>query len=409
MKNLFSSRKTSIILVLFTVIFLLIIPFAAAQQDVFTKTLGAVHTLMENKPLMFAMLFFLFFFLLYAIFALGLSRSKAFADEGKLKKNGKIVALTLSGIVVLSVFFSAGPGQVLIRAREIAHQFNILFAVFLAILICGIFRYLFDDVEIGGKNIRNFMTLFGLGFALIMFGTLGDRPMFTGIGTALATVLVVIAIFYLIASMGGEEDEVHYNIRAAIPRDYNDRTDEERNEVRTRIRNDLDPIITGSMRDLREGHDRLTNASGEIMENTRNLQNEVQQLIQRNEQLSQRMAAREAAEENIRQLTDIRDQIRDLVRRMNVFNQNLQHTMREKNSTIENGVNQFNDELAHGTRDAIGRTEERLENAINEALDYITNKDSELTRDLTTKYEELHHLHDQLLDDTEDLDRRTRE
>ncbi|MBD3259100.1 hypothetical protein GF371_00550 [Candidatus Woesearchaeota archaeon] len=407
MKNLFNSRRTTIILVLFTVIFLFSIPFASA--DVFTDTLGMVHSLMENKPLMFAMLFFLFFFLLYGLFAVGLSRSKVFSEDGKLKKSGKIVALTLSGIVVLSVFFSAGPGQVLTRAREIAHQFNIFFAILLSVLICGIFRYLFDDVEIAGKNLRNFMTLFGLGFALTMFGTLGGRPMFTGIGTALITILAVIAVFYLIMSMGEEEDEVHYNIRAAVPRDYNDRTDQERSEVRTRIRNDVNPMINASMRDMQEGHDRLTNTAGELMDNSRSLKEDIQELIQRNEQLSQRMAARTAAEENIRNLTDLRSRINELVRKINVFNQNLQHTMREKSTTIDNGLNQFNDELAHGTREGITRTEERLENAINQALDYITNKDAELTRDLTTKYEEINHLYQQLLDDTEDLDRRTRE
>jgi len=405
-----SSRKQSfvILLVLTTLILLLTIPFASAQQDVFSQTLEGVHKLMDNKPMMFAILFFLFYFLLYGIFAIGLSRSKAFSPEGKLTKTGKTICLTMSGIVVLSVFFVAGPGQVLIRAREIAHQFNIFFAVILSVLIAAIFRYIFDSQEINGVNMRNIMTIFGLALALQMFGSIGGRPLFTGLGTTLFVILAIYAILKMFAG-GREEDEMHYNIRGAIPRDYNNRTDEERNEVRERVRRDLNPMIESSMNEMHTIHQRLHGESEEVMNNTRELERNTQELIERNEQLSQRMTARSSAEINIQQLQRLRTNVRDIIRRVNVFTQQVHHTMNERDTVINNGVNQFNQEVGQGTREGITRTEDRLEVAINEGLNYIHNKSHELNTSLITRYEEQHHTYDQLLNDTEDLDRRTRE
>jgi hypothetical protein len=402
-----SSRKQSFVILL--VLFILItIPTVAAQQDVFSQTLSGVHKLMENKPIMFAILFFLFFFLLYGIFALGLSRSKAFSPEGKLTKTGKTICLTMSGIVVLSVFFVAGPGQVLIRAREIAHQFNIFFAVVLSVLIAAIFRYIFDAEEVKGKNLRTFMTIFGLALALQMFGTLGGRPLLTGLATAIFIILAVYGIIYLIGG-GREEDEVHYNIRAAIPRGFNDSTNEEQNEVRERVRNDLNPMIEASLNEMHTTHQRVHGEAEELMNNTREMENNTQQLIERNEELSQRMTARAEAEILIQQLQRFRTNVRDFVRQVNVFMQQVHHTMTERETIINNGTNQFNQEVGSGTREGITRAETRMENAINEGLNYVHNKSHEFNTSLTTRFEELHHTFDQLLNETEDLDRRTRE
>ncbi|MBW2987337.1 hypothetical protein KY336_02190 [Candidatus Woesearchaeota archaeon] len=405
-----SSRKQSfvILIVLSILIILLIVPSAAAQNDVFSQTLAGVHKVMENKPIMFAILFFLFFFLLYGIFALGLTRSKAFSPEGKLTKTGKTICLTMSGIVVLSVFFVAGPGQVLIRAKEIAHQFNVFFAVILSVLIAAIFRYIFDSEEINGKNMRTFMTVFGLALAFQMFGSLGGKPMFTGLGTTIFIILAVYGTIYLLGG-GREEDEVHYNIRAAIPRGYNDSTDEEREEVRERVRHDMNPMIENSRTEMNTVHERLNNESEELMNNTRELENNTQQLMERNEELSQRMAARAEAEILIQQLQRLRTDVRDMVRRVNVFTQQVHHTMTERNTVIENGINQFNDEVSQGSREGITRAETRMETAINDGLNYIHNKSHEFNTSLTTRFEELHHTFDQLLNETEDLDRRTRE
>ncbi|MBW3010894.1 hypothetical protein KY326_01605 [Candidatus Woesearchaeota archaeon] len=182
---------------------------ALAQLDAIAAPFKSLIGMLKNDNIVFGVLFFLFFILLYAAFVGGLNTIPAFKSEeaGKFTKNAKIVALTLSGITVLSTFFVAGRTDVLAHAKRIASMFNLFFAVLLSVILFFIVRHTFKgEGEIFGIESKNLMSILSLALALFVFGTIGDSGWAIGMGMTIFMITMIVVIAYAFGSLGGRDE-----------------------------------------------------------------------------------------------------------------------------------------------------------------------------------------------------------
>ncbi|MBD3259223.1 hypothetical protein GF371_01170 [Candidatus Woesearchaeota archaeon] len=182
-----------------------IIPSVSAQIrfEILDQTLGQLHKILQTDTIVFAVLVFLFFFLMYGIFAIGLKQSKISGEKGKLTKNGKVIALSLAGIVILSTFFVRN--NVLSFAKNtLAPQFNLFFAIILSVLIFMLFRWFGKQTFDKRPDMANVFGIFSVGLALSMFGAIGEAKWAEGLGLAL---IIISAVWLLVLIISGTAEE----------------------------------------------------------------------------------------------------------------------------------------------------------------------------------------------------------
>ncbi|MBW3017799.1 carboxypeptidase-like regulatory domain-containing protein [Candidatus Woesearchaeota archaeon] len=226
-------------LVSILIVFIISIPSASAQIkfDVLDKTLGQFHKILGMDGVVFGVLVFLFFFLMYGIFALGLSRSKAFSKDGKLTKNAKVVALSLAGIVILSTFF-VRKNVLSFAKNTLAPQFNLFFAVILSVLMFMLFRWLGRQTFRNRQDMADVFGIFSVGLALSMFGAIGEAKWAEGLGLVLIIISAIWLLVLILAGSGEDRDE----------RRRRDEGDERRRREEGRV-----ATIYGTGRDMNTG------------------------------------------------------------------------------------------------------------------------------------------------------------
>ncbi|MBW2987827.1 carboxypeptidase-like regulatory domain-containing protein, partial [Candidatus Woesearchaeota archaeon] len=196
-------------LVSFLIVSLLSIPFASAAPldfKILDQTIGQLHKILGMDAVVFGILVFLLFFLLYGIFALGLSRSRLGGDNGRLNKNGKIIALSLAGVIIVSTFF-VRKNVLAFAKNRLAPQFNLFFAVILSVLMFMLFRWLGQQTFRDREDMANVFGIFAVGLALSMFGAIGNARWAEGIGLTLIIISAIWLLVLLISGAGGPDDE----------------------------------------------------------------------------------------------------------------------------------------------------------------------------------------------------------
>lgn len=179
---------------------------AAAELEGLAAPFNALVGMIKNDYIVFGVLFFLFFILLYSVFLGGLNTIPAFksGEPGKYNKNAKIVALTLSGITVLSTFFVLGRTDVIEHAKRIASMFNLFFAVLLSVVLFFIVRHTFKgEGKIFGIDSKNLMSILSLALALYVFGTIGQSAWALGMGMTIFIITMIVVIIFALSGLGG--------------------------------------------------------------------------------------------------------------------------------------------------------------------------------------------------------------
>jgi hypothetical protein len=196
-----------LVLVSFLIVSLLSIPFASAAVDfkILDQTLGQLHKILGMDTVVFGILVFLLFFLLYGVFALGLSRSRLGGDNGRLNRNGRIIAISLAGVVIISTFF-VRKNVLSFAKTKLAPQFNLFFAVILGVLMFMLFRWLGQQTFRDREDMANVFGIFAVGLALSMFGAIGNARWAEGIGLTLIIISAIWLLVLLISGAGGPDD-----------------------------------------------------------------------------------------------------------------------------------------------------------------------------------------------------------
>ncbi|MCK4670021.1 MAG: apolipoprotein A1/A4/E family protein [Nanoarchaeota archaeon] len=228
-------RKKCLVLFLGMIISLSIFSYSAmAQLDALAAPFKGLVDILKNDNIVFGILFFLFFILLYAVFVGGLNTIPSFKSEeaGKFTKNAKIVALTLSGITVLSTFFVLGRTDVLAHAKRIASMFNLFFAVILSVFFFFIIRHTFKgEGTIWGLETKNLMSVLALVLALYVFGTIGQSAWALGMGMSIFVITGIVVLGFALSGLG-RADEAPAAMGAApyVPRGIDDVFGEQREQ-----------------------------------------------------------------------------------------------------------------------------------------------------------------------------------
>src|SRR3989344_5513081 len=102
------------------------------------QAVSGILVAISNKSFASLVFTFLIFILMYSILARLLART---IGQGQVTKSVKAIALTMSGIIVLSLFFGATETQFIQRVSQIASTISTLFGFVAGFFVFFLFRY----------------------------------------------------------------------------------------------------------------------------------------------------------------------------------------------------------------------------------------------------------------------------
>ncbi|MBW3017738.1 hypothetical protein KY325_01110, partial [Candidatus Woesearchaeota archaeon] len=149
-----------------------------------------------SKSVSFVVLFVLFWILLYGIFNTALSKA---LKVDKLTKMHKMISFSLGGVIMFSLFFVVK--NPFARMVSIAGSMNMLFAIFISIIVFLCMKYMWNregDQE-GGRG--NFSSLLAAFVALMLFSGLARGV--TGISGLAATMQIIVGVILVLVVAGG--------------------------------------------------------------------------------------------------------------------------------------------------------------------------------------------------------------
>jgi len=163
---------------------------------------------------------FLVFLLMYGIFAKLLTKV---LDKGKPSRATKGAALSISGIVVLSLFYGLSQAQFFLRIQGIAGAISTVFGLVVGFFVFVLFRFgLFKDEEkkkeeLWGMGLRDIMSVLGAACALWTAGVIGNNGTLLAFGIILFFISAIVFIMALVSGFGGEEKR---NVHGDCVTDY---------------------------------------------------------------------------------------------------------------------------------------------------------------------------------------------
>jgi len=179
-------------------IILLSLPAVLAQngvQGALTGIFSSLQTILEVDELKFGLTFIAFFIILYGIFAAGLQIVPAFKDDGKLSRNGKLVAVGFSLLGNVGVFLSSN-GRPADAVANLLSAFGFYAAIFVGIIIFLMLYFALKDTEFFKERVWELLICY-LGIALLLGGTIVPAPE----AKAWGVVALTIGIVFLIISL----------------------------------------------------------------------------------------------------------------------------------------------------------------------------------------------------------------
>jgi ElaB/YqjD/DUF883 family membrane-anchored ribosome-binding protein len=195
-------------LLLAVLVLVLSIPFAvaAAQSSAssasivegFNRMFGWVPQFLESKTAVLGMMVFLLFFLLYGVISSALRKTPLFGGQ-QLDRTGKTVALSLSGIVVLSVFFVRNNAVEF--AKTLAGAMNGFFALLFSGLVFLALKFTFKSEQYGelaGTKWEDVIAFIGFILSLRMFASLMEDSALKATAVSLSYLSIVALPIYLL-------------------------------------------------------------------------------------------------------------------------------------------------------------------------------------------------------------------
>ncbi|MBW3016885.1 hypothetical protein KY316_00805 [Candidatus Woesearchaeota archaeon] len=176
---------------------LLSLPVVIAAQDYadfgsIAYVFGGIEKFLQNKTAVFGLMFFLLFFLLYGVFYTALKKSPLFGGkDAPLDRPGKVAVLSLSGIVLLSLFLVRN--NALQFATNLATAMNGFFALMISALVYLGVKFSFKEADMGevsGTKWSDVIAFVAFVLSLRMFASLMDE----GLIKDIAVVAVYIAL-----------------------------------------------------------------------------------------------------------------------------------------------------------------------------------------------------------------------
>lgn len=200
------NRKKLLLVLLVILISLSLIPNAYANfiGEGLSTIYGAGERALGTQQSRTGFLAFLFFFLLYAIVSKGLVRSKIFETKrtadgtAVLENSGKIAALSISAIAIVSLFFARR--SIVDVILDWLNSVNILFLGMGAIALFLLSKYvLFKDMgQIRGTNVSTILSTFFVAIFFFIVSSSTDTFWKDAISQALGAAFLMIILVYLI-------------------------------------------------------------------------------------------------------------------------------------------------------------------------------------------------------------------
>jgi len=164
----------------------------------FNMTFGWVNDFLNSKTAVFGLMVLLLFFLLYGIIITALKKTPLFGGK-ELDRAGKVVALSFSGIVVLSVFFVRNNAMEF--AKTLAGAMNGFFALLLSGLVFLALKFTFKSEtqgELGGVKWENIIGFLGFILSLRMFAALMDSGPLKTVSVSLSYLSIIGMFVYVL-------------------------------------------------------------------------------------------------------------------------------------------------------------------------------------------------------------------
>lgn len=198
------NRNRTIILALISLV--LSSSFAsAASLNILNGPFQTLMELLRNQNSVFFFTVVFFFMLLYGIYAVGLKFVPAFKGGNGLSRQGKVVAISLSGLSTLSVFYftKGGIRQVL---ENVLDPFGVFAGVALAALFAGISYF-----GIKGNSNEKSFALIGaaLGFGLVVSGMILTSDSMMSYGFLLMLIAMIFGLVFNKWGSGGHDKGGH--------------------------------------------------------------------------------------------------------------------------------------------------------------------------------------------------------
>lgn len=166
------------------------------------KTLSVM---LHNTYIVFGLTLIFFFALLYGIYASALKMIPTFKGENGLSHQGKVVALALSGLSTLSIFyFTKGSPQKLLQT--VLDPFGVFGGIVLGALFAGITYLGVKGENPNAGSVAWAFTAMGLGIAMAGYITNSDAMLSWGI--LIMIIALIIAIASSVSGRAGH-DESH--------------------------------------------------------------------------------------------------------------------------------------------------------------------------------------------------------
>ncbi len=187
---------------------------------VLNQAASNIITLISSRTAAGLIFLFLVFLLLYGIFAKLLSKT---LDKGKPSRATKGAALSIAGIVVLSLFYGLSQAQFFLRIQGIAGAISTVFGLIVGFFVFVLFRFgLFKSEEkrreeLWGIGLRDIMSILGAACALWTAGVIGNNGTLLAFGIILFFISAIVFIMALVSGFGGEEKR---NIHRDCLNDY---------------------------------------------------------------------------------------------------------------------------------------------------------------------------------------------
>ncbi|MBW2995219.1 hypothetical protein KY312_02615 [Candidatus Woesearchaeota archaeon] len=166
-------RKSSVIFLVF-VVFLFTAPAAFAQEEGFFA-LGFSNILkaLSNKSVAVGFMILFFGLVIYGAIAAGLKASP-FGGAGNLDKNGKIVAVAFTGLLLAGTFFLRNNAMKLLEsmANIMGWFFALIFSLIIYVAVRWMFKQQGYQSDLAGNKIHDIVAWLAGWSSLLAFGTL---------------------------------------------------------------------------------------------------------------------------------------------------------------------------------------------------------------------------------------------
>ncbi len=177
--------------------------FAQGIQGILNNLFKGLNTLITTDHTKFGLTFIAFFIVLYGVFSAGLNAVPAFKADGKLSKNGKLIAVGMSLLGVIGIFVTT-DGRPYDVTKNVLEAFGIYGAIFVSVLIFLMLYFAFKDTDF--YNDRQWQLLICyLGIAMFLGGVISNHTSWSDA----AVIFLIIGGFFLLSSLitSGGDDE----------------------------------------------------------------------------------------------------------------------------------------------------------------------------------------------------------